>query len=125
MAKWAEEEVAVLAYFASLGVQRHVITQLLRERGYHRTDSSVTHKIEDLIKSWSLRENGSWNLSRVDDLLNTLDVDFISLLQPTAKDQEIINQFQSDINLWACHLARRTRDAEYLMSHGLGEDYRP
>jgi hypothetical protein len=99
MAKWAEEEVAVLAYFASLGVQRHVITQLLRERGYHRTDSSVTHKIEDLIKSWSLRENGSWNLSRVDDLLNTLDVDFISLLQPTAKDQEIINQVRDSTHM--------------------------
>ncbi|KAL4899392.1 hypothetical protein BDW74DRAFT_183787 [Aspergillus multicolor] len=97
MAKWSKEEVAVLVYFASLGVQRHVITLLLKERGFHRTDSSITHKIEELERNWQLKCNKDWKQDKVNQLLDTLEVDLILLLQPLASDQAIINQVSQDI----------------------------
>ncbi|KAL4925810.1 uncharacterized protein BDV17DRAFT_270976 [Aspergillus undulatus] len=121
MAEWTDEEVAVLVYFASIGVYHHVISLLLRRRGFFRSNVAVRNKLARIQDAHTDINNRSatWSMQIVDTILDTLNFEPITLLRPTSEDQCIINRFQTNINLWSCHLVMRNDDAHFLIRHGL------
>lgn len=93
---WAAEEEIIAIWLASVGVSLPAIVRLLGEKGYSRTMVAVSHKIRTIRNDHNLGSAyRELNLEYVDYWIHDnrgRDLDLKSLLRPTLRDQQIIDQ---------------------------------
>ncbi|PYI07372.1 hypothetical protein BO78DRAFT_417744 [Aspergillus sclerotiicarbonarius CBS 121057] len=111
---WTEPEIALVVYFASIGLQHEVIAELLRQRQFSRTVIAVQGKIKEICaKSGIGKKPRHWNKIQVNNFIETLAIPEIDrLLLPSCEDQEIVSR---DIDLEMEYIERRQPATELAM----------